>query len=412
MATDNSAYLERQSYRTGERDTTVPVVPTVSPNDPLTNAMATLFGMRVALQESVNVGNKMAAENAAVVQQLKDTKTQATATIASVAPQLTPKTTSTTTPAVGSDTQRNIQIFQAVLRGKGFPASLVNSSASYFNTLASDGITDPDTAISLFLDAKNYTTKNGQVVESPFYAAYGKFNEGLKIPYDAGTLFNTIEGYKNVVDKYSLNSKFVSDNSISQYLKNGVDVKTLDERANTARLKAAQADPVYTTALAKQGYIASNQDLQDFFMDPTIGTEVMDQRRNTASVTAEFLRQQQQEKALQFHQSFLQQLGAKYTDMGYTEAQAAELAKKNYATIAEELSPMTKLSGIYSGKQALTAEQVQTQLEQEQFSGLASQDRARLAGMEVGAFQGSAGLSGTSAYLRKTSLSKGTIGAL
>ena len=417
MAT-GAAYQEYQSYRAGERDTTVPVVPTVDFSDPLTLAMTniaktqkaladvvtTTNNLGAALASSVAVANQMVTEDKAVAQTLVTTKQQAQQTVASITQQF-PQITTT-------DNQRNWQIFQATLRGKGFPQSLINASSSFFNAMNNDGITDADTQISLYLDAKDYTTKNGQTIRSPFYDAYGKFNEGLKVPYDSATLFNTIEGYRNIADKYSWNSKFIADSSIANYLKNGIDVKTLDERANAARLKAASADPVYTKALQAQGYISSSQDLQDFFLDPTVGTQVMDQRRNTAAVTAEFFRQQQQEKALKFHQDFLAQLGAKYTSMGYTESEAANLAQKSYSTIATELNPMTKLSGIYSGNQALTAEQAQTQLEQEQFQGLASQQRALLGGMESQAFQGMAGLSGTSAYLRKTSLSKSPIGQL
>ena len=74
--------------------------------------------------------------------------------------------------------------------------------------------------IEVFLSSKDYTLKNGTKASSPFYAKYGKFNEGLAEPYDAGTLFNLVEGYKGVVQKYGISSKFSTDDSISKYLKN------------------------------------------------------------------------------------------------------------------------------------------------------------------------------------------------
>ena len=74
--------------------------------------------------------------------------------------------------------------------------------------------------------------------------------------------------------------------------------------------------------------------------------------------------------------------------------------------------PTVKVSGIYQGAQAANAATVQSELQQQEFMNMDSERFNTLKAQEVGAFQGSAGLSGSSAYLRKTSLTAPTIGAI
>jgi hypothetical protein len=321
-----------------------------------------------------------------------------------------------TTPALNTTTvagpSTDIDVLKSLLLGRGYPSSLVDESVPYLSSLLKDGLA-PSDAVEIYLNAKNYTTKSGNQLTSPFYNTYGKFNEGLKTPYDAGTLFQTVEGYKNIQGKYHLNSNFFTDNSIKQYLSNNIDVKTLDERANAARLKAVTADPVYVSALQKLGYINNAQDLTDFYLDPTIGTEALTQKRNTAAFATEALRQANLQNGVQFREQFVNQMGAELTNKGYSENQIANLAQSGYQNIAAQLGTTTKLSGIYQGPNAGTSDQIQQELQAQEFQGLDSQRRALLNQQEIQGFQGSAGLSGTSAYLRKTSLQKpGVIGML
>ena len=156
----------------------------------------------------------------------------------------------------------------------GFTTSLIDTSADFLNRLLKDGL-DYDNAISIFLDSKEYTFKNGQKVISPFYTAYGYLNEGLTVPKTASELFNAVEGYKGVVAKYALSDKYISSDSLKKYVKNNVTVADLDERANAARLKAINADPSYTSALKALGYITADTDLTDFFLNPDIGRKYL-----------------------------------------------------------------------------------------------------------------------------------------
>jgi hypothetical protein len=139
------------------------------------------------------------------------------------------------TTVVNGGLTTNIDVLKSLLRGMGFSSSLIDSSADFLNRLLKDGL-DYDNAISIFLDSKEYTFKNGQKVTSPFYTAYGYLNEGLTVPKTASELFNAVEGYKGIISKYSLSDKFLTSDSLKKYIKNNVSVSELDERANAARL--------------------------------------------------------------------------------------------------------------------------------------------------------------------------------
>jgi hypothetical protein len=150
----------------------------------------------------------------------------------------------------------NIDILKAALKGMGFSSTIVESSTSFLNGLIRDGL-DYDNATEVFLNSKEYTLKNGQKITSPFYTEYGYLNEGLTVPKDANTLFNTVEGYKGVVEKYKLSSKYLTQDALKSYVKNDVTVADLAERAGTAQLRALEADPFQVNALIKQGFISS-----------------------------------------------------------------------------------------------------------------------------------------------------------
>lgn len=68
------------------------------------------------------------------------------------------------------------------------------------------------------------------------------------------------------------------------------------------------------------------------------------------------------------------------------------MAATGFESIAQSLRPTQKLAGIYEGApQDGEVDQIQKELEAEQFLGTASQRRKRLAEMELAAFQRSAG---------------------
>ena len=294
----------------------------------------------------------------------------------------------------------NVQVLKGILLARGLPADLVDDSVSFLQTLLKDGI-DAESAITIYLNNKDFTTKSGTTVKSPFYSKYGFYNDALTEKYDASTLFNTVEGYKNVVNKYGVSPKFASTDYIQKYLKNKRSVADLDTYANTARLKAISADPAYVSSLRAIGAINAEQDLTDFYFDPNVGAEVMKQNINAAAFTTEAIRRANMLTPLDVTRT--KQISAGLTAQGLNEAQVSALASQGYETIAGTLEPLTKYSGIYEGAAAKPAKSIQEELEEEQFKGLESQRRKRLAEQNVRAFQGQSGLTSQSLSMGSTS---------
>lgn len=301
-------------------------------------------------------------------------------------------------PAYGQEEEdtkgtTNVQVLKGILLAKGLPADLVDDSVSFLQTLLKDGI-DAESAITIYLNNKDFTTKGGTTVKSPFYTKYGFYNDALTEKYDASTLFNTVEGYKSVVNKYNVNAKFASTDYIQKYLKNKRSVADLDTYANTARLKAISADPNYVASLRAIGAISAEQDLTDFYFDPNVGAEVMKQNINAAAFTTEAVRRANMLTPLDTSRT--KQIAAGLTAQGLTESEVTALASQGYETISQQLEPLTKYSGIYEGATAKPAKSIQEELEEEQFKGLESQRRKRLSEQNVRAFQGQSGLTSQS----------------
>lgn len=302
----------------------------------------------------------------------------------------------------------NVDVLKASLKGLGFSASIVDASSSFLNSLLKEGL-DYDNATEIFLNSKTYTLKNGQTIESPFYKEYGYLNEGLTVPKTANELFNTVEGFKGVVDKYKLSSKYLTQDNLKLYVKNDVTVANLAERAATAQLRALEADPFQVNALIKLGYIGSAADLTDFYMDAKIGQQQLELNRQTGVFTAEALRRAKTGISTSADQiSGFKQLTATLAAKGYNEAQIAQLASTGFENIGQELQPTTQLAQIYEkagGTEAANAaltEDIQKSLLAEEFQGTASERRKRLSEQNVRAFQGAAGT--TSSSLRQANV--------
>ena len=302
----------------------------------------------------------------------------------------------------------NIDVLKAALKGMGFSSTIIESSTAFLNGLLRDGL-DYDNATEIFLNSKEYTLKNGSKITSPFYTEYGYLNEGLVVPKDANTLFNTVEGFKGVVSKYKLSSKYLTQDALKSYVKNDVTVADLAERAGTAQLRALEADPFQVDALIKQGFIASAADLADFYLDPKIGKEQLELNRQTGVFTAEALRRTKSGISTSAAQlSGFKQLTATLASKGYSEAQIAQFAGTGFENIAQDLQPTTQLAQIYEKaggtveSNAALTENIQSSLLQEEFMGTASQRRKRLSEQNVRAFQGQAGT--TSGSLRTSSV--------
>jgi hypothetical protein len=286
----------------------------------------------------------------------------------------------------------SVDVLKALLRAQGFSDKILDSSTSYLNSLLKDNI-DYDNAITLFLNTKEYTLKNGTKLTSPFYTEYGYLNEGLANPKDAGELFNAVEGYRGLQQKYGFSDKYLSQEALKNYVKNNVTVLDLDERANTARLAAIQADTAKTDALVALGYIASKEGLQDFYLDPKIGKEQLESNRNTGAFVAEAIRRAGTGISSQPGQiEGMKALAASLTEKGYSEAQISQLASTGFEEIGRTLQPLTKLESIYGVNADKDA--IQKQLQAEQFQGTESQLRKKRKEQEELAFQRKSGTFG------------------
>jgi len=311
-----------------------------------------------------------------------------------------------TTTSSGKATT-NLDVLKASLRGLGFTSGIINASAAFLSSLLRDGL-DADNATEIFLNSKEYTLKNGKQMTSPFYTEYGYLNEGLTVPKDAATIFNTVEGFKGVVDKYKLSSKYMTPDSLKLYFKNDVTVADLSERAGAAQLRAVESDPFQVDSLMKLGYIGSPADLTDFYLDNKIGKEQLELNRQTGVFTAEALRRAKSGISTSADQiKGFKQLTATLAAKGYNEAQISQLAGTGFENIAQTLQPTTQLAQIYEkaggtvqSNTALT-ENIQSNLLQEEFMGTASERRKRLSEQNIRAFQGQAGT--TTGSLRTSS---------
>lgn len=301
----------------------------------------------------------------------------------------------------------NIDVLKAALRGLGFTSAIIDQSTSFLNGLIRDGL-DIDNATEVFLNSKEYTLKNGTKMTSPFYTEYGYLNDGLVIPKSASDLFNSVEGYKGVVEKYKLSTKYLSKDNLKLYVKNDVTVADLSERAATAQLRAIEADPFQIKALMVQGYIASAADLTDFYLDAKIGKEQLELNRQTGVFTAEALRRAKSGISASATQlAGFKQLTATLAAKGYSEAQISQLAGTGFENISETLQPTTafaqmfeKAGGTVESNAALT-EDIQSSLLAEEFTGTASQRRKKLFEQNVRSFQGQSGT--TTGSLRTSS---------
>jgi hypothetical protein len=311
--------------------------------------------------------------------------------------------TSTDTPTT------NIDVLKATLRGLGFTSAILDSSTSFLNSLLKEGL-DYDNAVEIFLNTKEYTLKNGTKISSPFYTEYGYLNEGLVTPKTANELFNFVEGAKGVIDKYKLSSKYLSSDNLKLYVKNGVTVTDLSQRAAMAELRALEADPFQTDALIKQGFIGSAADLKDFFLDPKIGQEQLELNKQTGVFTAEALRRAKSGVITDATQlAKFKQLTATLAAKGYSEGQIANYAAEGFQNIAQDINPLTSLTQIYEkaggtvASNAALASNIQSDLLAQEFQGMPSERRKRLSEQNIRAFQGSAGTGSTSLRTAGTS---------
>lgn len=282
-----------------------------------------------------------------------------------------------------------IQVLQAILIANGVPSNIVydKRTSDFFIEAKADGV-DESNIPDLFLNLDQYTTSKGTTISSPYYETYGKFNKQLtaagQAPKKASDLVPLVEGYKDLVNRFGFDKKFAADDSIQKYLMNDVSVSELSERMAIAKIRSTSVDPTYEKALRDLGYINSSQQLQDFFLDPAIGKQALEQRRISAAVATEASRQ-----GLSI--SNAKNIGAELMAQGYNEEQALYKAQQGYAAIKQNRDRETFLSSIYEGKGA-SAEQIQSELESEQFLGVQSERLKKLRTSESNLYQGRTGM--------------------
>jgi hypothetical protein len=305
-------------------------------------------------------------------------------------------------PPTPSTTDR--QLIASRLKELNFPDSIIDSSINFVEAAMDDGL-ELANAVNILYNNKEYTTKNGIKLPSPFYAEFTSLRENYKgDPRFTPTPKDLMEfslGVKSLVSRYGRSSKFAERTAIEQYVANGVRITDLDQRFATAALKTLEADPVEVRTLQALGYISKAEDIADFYLDPKIGQEQFEINAKTAAFGKQALKRAG--SGITFDAARIKQLAATTTN----EAEAEELAAQGYETIAKTLQPLTKLEQIYGV--GIDQPTIQAQLEEEQFKGTASELRKRRKEQEelsfqrrsgtIGANRGSGGSLGTRSTL-------------
>jgi hypothetical protein len=298
----------------------------------------------------------------------------------------------------------NTQLIRAKLKQLNFPDSIIDGSINFVEAAMDDGI-ELTNAIDLLYNNKEYTTRNGVKLSSPFYAEFTSLKESYKgDPRFTPTPKELMEfslGVKSLVSRYGRSSKFAERTSLEQYVANGVRITDLDNRFATAALKTLEADPNEVKTLIALGFINNTEDLADFYLDPKIGQEQFEINAKTAAFGKQALKRAG--SGITFDAARIKQLAAATGSVTDAEATAAQ----GFENIANTLQPLTKLEQIYGT--GINQAAIQTQLEEEQFRGTASELRKRRKEQEELAFQRRSGTIGAS---RGSGGSLGTTSAL
>jgi hypothetical protein len=364
------------------------------------NAYLDLLNARVASYETTQTDlNTLSSELKTNVTETKlaatEARASATATMAITGSIRNPITGTVTAPPTSSR-----QLIRQKLVDLGFPPNIIEGSISFVQSLVDDGDFSNDAngftqAVDILYNFKDFTTRKGNKLTSPFYSEFTSLGEGLtgdarKTPK---YLMDFALGVKDLVSKTGFSTKFASQDSIKKYVQNGVKITDLDERFAAATLKTAEADPNNIKALIGMGYINAAQDMKDFYADPEIGTQEFETRKTNVAFAKQAIKRA--DSGITFEKTRIGQLAAGYGN----EAQAEAVAAQGYETISQQLNPLTKLEGIYGNtgqSDVVTRSGIQTALEEEQFRGTASELRKRRKEQEELSFQRKPGTIGAS----------------
>ena len=301
---------------------------------------------------------------------------------------VTSNITSSTPMETSTGPSTNIDVLKSLLIGAGYNSKTVDSSVSFLMSLIKDGL-DYDNAVQVFANSKDYTLKNGTKITSPFYTEYGYINEGLTTPKSPSELYNFAEGTRALVKKYGMSSKFAEPDALKKFAQNNVDVTSLDERFNSYRLAALNADPFKVDALIKLGFISAPTGLMDFYANAEIGTKQLESNRQTGAFAAEALRRAN--RGITFDKVGFEKEAAGLAAKGYNEAQIGTIASTGFENIAQQLGDTVSLSNIFEGKNAADAATIQKELQAQEFQGTESDRQQRLKELGTRIMQGKTG---------------------
>jgi hypothetical protein len=192
---------------------------------------------------------------------------------------------------VGGTPTSGVDLLKGTLRDLQIPESMLDTSIAFIDALMVD--MDEASAMKIYYNNKDYTTKGGVKLESPFYKEFTYLKEfapktGKNIPTPLELMQFSL-GVKDLVKRYGRNDKFASSDYLKQYVQNGVKITDLDQRFADYGTAALSADPNKIATLKTMGYINSEQDLADFYADPTVGQEQFEINRNTAAFAQQAL---------------------------------------------------------------------------------------------------------------------------
>jgi hypothetical protein len=286
----------------------------------------------------------------------------------------------------------------ATLQELGIPASIQQASLAFIENAMSDGFTQQE-AIQLYYNNKNFTTKSGQTIESPFYKEFTYLREfapknGQELPTPKELMAFKL-GVKDLVAKTGRSPLFASEENIQKFISNSVRITDLDARFAEYAVASLAADPNKVAALKKLGYIKDNEGLIDFYADSEIGQQQFEINKKTAAFSQQAL--QRASSGITFDAEKMKKLAAASgsTDAGIDVGTVEANAAKAFQTIGETLLPTAKVSGFYErnafAKEAERVDAIQSELESEQFMGMPSERRKRLLEQNARAFQGTAG---------------------
>jgi hypothetical protein len=285
-------------------------------------------------------------------------------------------------------------LLRASLSDIGIPESMIDSSITFVQALIDDGVELPD-AIQIYYNNKNFTTKKGSTVESPFYREFtslgeGSMNPSTGRPYTPKELMATSLGIKDLVKSYGVSDAFSSQDSLKKYISNNVSVKALDERFMMAKIKTTEADPNYVNTLKQLGYISGAQDLTSFFADNNIGQAQLETNRKTATFATEAVKRVKP-GGIQFNAAQLKQLAAGQIATGASEAQIQATASTGFENISQQLGQTLSYSNIFDGTNAADAATIQSDLQAQEFQGIESERQKRYKELGTRIMQGKTG---------------------